>query len=114
MRAVFPQGDFGRTPGNSSARDFGIRVHASKSKYLFAISQTKTIDGWEKTNIARYINHSCRPNCEIEISRGRIYVMAKRRILPGEELSYDYETEYFDAHIKPKGCRCSKCSPDGR
>lgn len=89
-------------------------MYASKSKYLFAISQTKTIDGWEKTNIARYINHSCRPNCEIAISRGRIYVMAKRPIMPGEELLYDYDTEYFDAHIKPKGCMCSKCSPDGR
>lgn len=89
-------------------------MYSSKSKYLFAISRTKTIDGWEKTNIARYINHSCRPNCEIEISRGRIYVVAKRRILPGEELTYDYDTEYFDAYIKPKGCLCSKCSPDGR
>jgi hypothetical protein len=78
MRAVFPQGDFGRTPGNSSARDFGIRVHASKSKYLFAISQTKTIDSWETTNIARCINHSCRPNCEIEISPGCIYVVPWR------------------------------------
>ena len=89
-------------------------MYASKSKYLFAISQTKTIDGWEKSNIARYINHSCRPNCESEISRGRIYVMAKRRIMAGEELFYDYDTEYFNAHIKPKGCMCSKCSPNGR
>jgi uncharacterized protein len=89
-------------------------MYASKSKYLFAISRTKTIDGWEKTNIARYINHSCWPNCEIEIWRGRIYVMAKRPIMPGEELLYDYDTEYFDAHIKPKGCMCAKCSPDAR
>jgi SET domain-containing protein len=89
-------------------------MYASKSKYLFAISRTKTIDGWEKTNIARYVNHSCWPNCEIEIWRGRIYVMAKRRIMPGEELLYDYDTEYFDAHIKPKGCMCAKCSPDTR
>jgi SET domain-containing protein len=86
-------------------------MYASKSKYLFAINERKTIDGWEKTNIARYINHSCLPNCEIEISRGRIYVMSKRAIKPGEELFYDYDTEYFDAHIRPKGCMCSKCSP---
>jgi SET domain-containing protein len=87
-------------------------TYTSKSKYLFAVSKTKTIDGWEKRNIARYINHSCRPNCEIEIWRGRVYVLAKRAIKPGEELAYDYCSEYFDAHIRPKGCKCSKCSPD--
>jgi hypothetical protein len=56
----------------------------------------------KKTNIARCINHSCRPNCEIEIWRGRIYVMAKRAINPSEELFYDYDTEYFNEHIRPK------------
>jgi SET domain-containing protein len=86
-------------------------TYASTSKYLFAVNERKTIDGFCKTNLARYINHSCRPNCEIQIWRGRIYVMAKRAIKPGEELFYDYDTEYFDAHIRPKGCLCSKCSP---
>jgi hypothetical protein len=38
--------------------------------------------------------------------------MAKRAIIPDEELFYDYDTEYFDAHIKPKGCKCAKCSPE--
>lgn len=87
--------------------------YTSNSKYLFAVNKRKTIDGREKTNIASYINHACRPNCEIEIWRGRIYVMAKRTIKPGEELFYDYDTEYFSEHIRPKGCKCSKCSQDG-
>jgi SET domain-containing protein len=85
--------------------------YTSNSKFLFVVNKRKTIDGWEKTNIARYINHSCQPNCEIEIWRGRVYVMAKHAIKPGEELFYDYDTEYFNAHIRPKGCKCSKCSP---
>ena len=88
--------------------------YTSNSKYLFAVNKRKTIDGRKKTNIARYINHSCRPNCEIEIWRGCIYVMAKRAIKPGEELFYDYDTEYFNEHIRPRGCKCSKCTPDGR
>jgi hypothetical protein len=33
-----------------------------------------------------------------------------RILKPGEELNYDYDTEYFDEHIKPKGCRCEKCA----
>src|SRR5665213_3462439 len=77
--------------------------YTSNSKYLFAVNKRKTIDGREKTNIARYINHACRPNCEIEIWRGCIYVMAKRTIKPGEELFYDYGAEYFNEHIRPKG-----------
>ena len=85
-------------------------MRVSRGKYLFRISERETIDGWQRSNIARYINHSCRPNCEVEIWRERIFVMAKRFIRAGEELFYDYGAEYFDAHIRPKGCICSMCS----
>lgn len=76
----------------------------SKSKYLFEISKTRTIDGKPKINKAGYINHSCRPNCETEISKGRIFVMAIKNIAPGDELSYDYGKEYCLEHCVP--CRC--------
>ena len=79
--------------------------------YLFQVNKHKTIDGSVRSNTARYINHSCRPNCEIEIRKERVFVMAKRNIKAGEELGYDYDTEYFEAYIKPKGCRCIKCAP---
>lgn len=85
--------------------------YSSRSKYLFEVTKTKTIDGASRQNKARYINHSCQPNAEIQISGGRVFITARRAILAGEELSYDYESEYFDAYIKPKGCRCAKCSP---
>lgn len=84
---------------------------ASNSLYLFDAGGGVTIDGSPRWNTARYINHSCRPNCEIDIHRHRVYVMAKRAIKPGEELTYDYDSEYFDAYIKPKGCRCTACAP---
>jgi len=83
---------------------------ASNSLYLFDAGGGVTIDGSPRWNAARYINHSCRPNCEIDIYKNRVYVMAKRNIKAGEELSYDYDKEYFDAYIKPKGCRCIKCA----
>ena len=76
----------------------------SKSKYLFEISKNKTIDGKPKINKAGYINHSCSPNCETEISKGRIFVMAIKNIKAGEELSYDYGEEYCLEHCVP--CRC--------
>jgi SET domain-containing protein len=84
----------------------------SNSKYLFEISKTKTIDGASRSNKARYINHSCRPNCVIEFRLGRVYVFAKRNIRASEELNYDYDTDYFDEYIKPVGCKCIKHRPD--
>jgi SET domain-containing protein len=83
----------------------------SRSKYLFEVSKNKTIDGTIRENTARYINHSCRPNCEVEIRKGRVYIFSKRAIKEGEELNYDYGKEYFNEHIKPHGCRCPKCKP---
>ena len=82
-----------------------------RNRYLFEVSKKKTINGWNRENLARFINHSCRPNCEIEIRRGRVFILAKRAIKEGEELSYDYGKEYFDAVIKPLGCKCLKCRP---
>ncbi len=93
---------FGRTITNAEA-------YTSRSKYLFEVHGRKTIDGATRRNTARYINHACRPNCEPEIERGRVFIDAIRNIKVGEELSYDYGKEYVDTHIKPYGCRCLKC-----
>jgi len=80
-------------------------------EYLFEISSRRTVDGKGRGNIARYINHSCDPNCETEIRNGRIYVFAIRDIEPGEELTYDYGEEFFNDIIgKGKGgCKCEAC-----
>ncbi len=82
--------------------------YTSRSKYLFEVSKDKMIDGAARSNTARYINHSCVPNAEIEIIKGHVYVMALKNIKQGEELGYDYDTEYFEEYIKPLGCKCPK------
>lgn len=79
-------------------------------KYLFEISNRRTIDGTTRKNTARYINHSCRPNCETDIKKGRVFVFARRSIKEGEELTYDYGKDYWNEYIKPKGCLCEKCA----
>lgn len=84
----------------------------SNSLYLFDAEGGVTIDGAPRWNTARYINHSCRPNAEIDIYKHRVYVMAKRNIKAGEELNYDYDKEYWKEYIKPKGCKCAKCAPE--
>lgn len=79
------------------------------SQYLFEIHSRRTIDGSARSNTARYINHSCRPNCEVEIRKGRVFIMSRRKIVPGEELGYDYGKEFWNEYIKPHGCSCAKC-----
>ncbi len=76
------------------------------TRYLFEIDEKWTIDGSERSNAARYINHSCDPNCEVYIEKSRIMIYAVKNIAVGEELSYDYGDEYFDEFLRPVGCRC--------
>lgn len=79
-------------------------------KYLFWTSTLQMINGNIPSNTARYINHSCAPNCEADGPAGRIFILALRTIKPGEELTYDYGKEYFEKHLKPRGCRCTRCA----
>lgn len=78
-------------------------------KYLFEIDEKHTIDGSARTNIARYINHSCRPNAIAYITGRRIWIWSKRAIQAGEAITINYGKAYFDEHIKPIGCKCEKC-----
>jgi len=80
-----------------------------ENKYLFETSKTRLIDGSARSNTARYINHSCKPNCEVEIIGGRVFVKSIKRIEIGEELNYDHGEEYFDEYIKKPHCRCVPC-----
>ncbi len=79
------------------------------AKYLFEVNSRWTIDGSSRRNLARYANHSCRPNAKAVLRKGQIVFVALRRIAPGDEITYDYGREYFDAFIKKSGCRCAAC-----
>ena len=61
--------------------------------FLFSIDSKTVIDAAVDGNDARFINHSCAPNCEAIDERKRIYIEAIRDIAPGEELTYDYAYE---------------------
>jgi SET domain-containing protein len=63
-----------------------------------------------RSNLARYINHDCEPNCEADIRDGRIMIFAAENIAHGQELTIDYGQEYFDEFIKPHGCKCETCA----
>lgn len=81
----------------------------SKSRYLFTVTRNLTIDGTLRSNIARYINHSCKPNAEATIYKNRVFIFSLRSIKPGEEITYDYGKEYFDEYLSKGRCRCDAC-----
>jgi SET domain-containing protein len=81
------------------------------ARYLFEINSKWTINGASRENLARYVNHSCKPNCESTQVGKHVFIKAIKTIQVGEELCYDYGKEYFDEFIKPIGCKCKKCKP---
>jgi uncharacterized protein len=80
-------------------------------KYLFELNDEWTIDGKGRGNTARYINHSCKPNCYPELSEDekQVHIYTKRAIKTGEEFTYNYGSYYFKMEIKTRGCRCEHC-----
>lgn len=83
-------------------------------KYLFEVNSRVTIDGTPRYNTARYINHSCGANAEPRENSSRIYAYAIKDIATDEEITYNYGKTYFDAYIKPHGCRCAKCAAENK
>ena len=84
---------------------------AIENKYLFELNNRWTIDGSVRKNVARYINHACKPNAESDVRprKRKVFIRAIKNIEPGEEINYDYGTDYFKAYLKPIGCKCDAC-----
>lgn len=84
---------------------------AIDNKYLFEINNRWTIDGSVRKNTARYINHACRPNAESDVNsrKRKVVIRAIKTIQPGDEINYDYGTDYFKIFLKPIGCKCDHC-----
>ncbi|MBI5128057.1 MAG: SET domain-containing protein-lysine N-methyltransferase [Rhodopseudomonas palustris] len=104
--------------GTKIIRYFGPMLDCNKkkddaveNKYLFQINKRWTVDGSVRKNIARYINHACKPNAEsdVNVKKRKIIIRAIKNIEPGEEINYDYGTDYFKEYLKPIGCKCESC-----
>jgi uncharacterized protein len=80
------------------------------TRYLFEINERWTIDGSSRRNRARYINHSCRPNAEVYFVKLVIKIRAIKNIKAGDEITYHYGRNYFEAFIKDVGCKCVACA----
>jgi SET domain-containing protein len=83
--------------------------------FYFHIDEEHVIDAKYGGNSARWINHSCKPNCEADIEDGRVFIRSKRDIKAGDELFYDYGL-VIDEPLTPKlkaqypcWCGAKKC-----
>lgn len=94
------------TPPVADARypDEGDRHHT----FLFAIDDDVVIDAAFEGNEARFINHSCEPNCDAVVEDGRIWIDTIHDVRPGEELAYDYAYELEERH-SPEAKRRYPC-----
>jgi hypothetical protein len=104
--------------GSKIIRYFGPMLDCNKkkddaveNKYLFQITKRWTVDGSVRKNIARYINHACKPNAESDVNtrKLKITIRAIKNIEAGQEINYDYGTDYFKEYLKPIGCKCDSC-----
>lgn len=96
-------------------RRYGELHDGSSHTMLFAATDEVVIDATKRGGPARWINHSCAPNCEANEEDGRVFIDAIRAIRPGQELSYDYNLVLEERHTAkqkrehPCHCGSRKC-----
>ncbi len=99
-----------RITEKQAEKRFGQDPENPYHTFFFSLDSGKLIDGGDEGNDARWINHSCAPNCEAQEEKGRVYIHALRDIKRGEELSYDYGLiigERLTPTVKKAyACRC--------
>ena len=74
------------------------------NEYIFALDDKQDLDGNVAWNPARFLNHSCTPNCDAELQDDRIWIIARRDIQPGEEITFNYGYDLENYRDYP--CRC--------
>ena len=102
------------TPAEADAK-YPESLEGDRYTVLFAIDDDIVIDAAVNGNAARWINHSCDPNCDAIVEDGRIWIETIRDVLPGEELAYDYGLVLEGRHTPaakrrfPCNCGAERC-----
>lgn len=102
-----------RIAAEEGDRRYDDRKMRRHHTFLFSLDKNTVIDGNRHGNNARYINHSCDPNCEAVSERKKIVIYARTNIQPGVELAYDYKYEWSnekdDVELYKCKCGSAKC-----
>ena len=95
--------------GEKITQEESERRLAVGNAYIFGLAERYSIDGSTPKNTARYINHSCDPNCHTEQFGNTIWLVAIKDIEVGEELTYNYGYELNDEPAEPCHCGAKHC-----
>jgi uncharacterized protein len=86
-----------------------LRRCEQRNEYIFYLNANEDLDGDVPWNPARFLNHSCSPNCEAELVDGHIWINAARDIRAGEELTFNYGFDLEDYEDYPCNCGSPVC-----
>jgi uncharacterized protein len=86
-----------------------LRRRQGGNFFVFIVTEKFDIDGAVDWNPARFVNHSCEPNCEARQEDEHIWIIAKRDIQPGEELTFNYGYDLQDYEDHPCRCGAANC-----
>lgn len=95
--------------GEKISKAESLRRCQANNEYIFALDEHVDLDGNVPWNPARFLNHSCAPNCEAELDQGRIWIVAHRAICAGEELTFNYGYDLVDYREHPCCCGAREC-----
>ena len=95
--------------GRKISKQKSIEICRGGNEYVFSVDEETDLDGNVEWNPARFLNHSCAPNCEAELLDGKIWIVALRDIQAGEEITFDYGYDLEDYRDHPCACGASEC-----
>lgn len=95
--------------GERLDKEESLRRRQDGNFFIFTVTDDFDIDGWVDWNPARFINHSCAPNCEAQEEDEHIWIIAVRDIKEGEELSFNYGYDLQDYEEHPCRCGAPQC-----
>ncbi|MBX3172083.1 MAG: SET domain-containing protein-lysine N-methyltransferase [Candidatus Eremiobacteraeota bacterium] len=95
--------------GEHISKEESARRRLAGNNYIFHLDYAHDIDGAALENTARYLNHSCSPNCRVELSGGQIWIVADRDLQAGEELSFNYGYDLSEYERFPCACGAPNC-----
>lgn len=86
-----------------------MRRCEAQNWFIFCLNDQFDLDGNVEWNPARFLNHSCAPNCDAVCEEGRVWIAASRDIQPGEEITFNYGYDLDDYEEHPCQCGAAGC-----